>query len=150
VLTGVHIAEAAPPEALFFKSVVCAVDFGPQSLPAFSWAARIAGEFQARLTLVHALPQLDTIKPSQLIQELALLLARNAREQMEDLQGRAGAQAEVYVESGAVTDVVRAAAERYAADLVVIGRHENSAKAGRLRSNVYAIVRESPCPVASV
>lgn len=150
VLTGVHIARTAPPEALFFNSVVCAVDFGPQSLAAFTWAAWLAAEFQARLTLVHALPQLDAVEPSQLVHELSFLLERNAREQMESLLARAGAQAEVFVESGSVTEVIRQAAQRFAADLVVIGRHENTAKTGRLRSNVYAIVRESPCAVVSV
>jgi len=150
VLTGAHMAETAPPEALFFNSVICAVDFGPHSLPAFSWAARIAAEFQARLTLVHALPRLDTIEPSQLVQELSLLLERNARQQMEELQGQAGAEAEVYVDSGPITDVVSQAAEQFAANLVVIGRPENSKKTGKLRSNVYAIVRESPSPVLSV
>ena len=48
VLTSVHIAEP-PPETLYFNSVVCAVDFGPRSLPAFSWAAHLAGEFRSRL-----------------------------------------------------------------------------------------------------
>jgi nucleotide-binding universal stress UspA family protein len=149
VLTGVHIAEAAP-EAIHFNSVVCAVDFGPRSLPAFSWAAHMAAEFQARLTLVHALPDLGSISSSQLVHELAVLLARNARDQMQELQGSAGAEAEVFVETGAPAEIVQRAAQQYAADLVVIGRHEKAGNAGRLRSNVYAIVRESPCPVLSV
>jgi nucleotide-binding universal stress UspA family protein len=150
VLTGVHLAEAPPPEAIFFHDIVCAVDFGPQSAKAFSWAAQLAAEFQARLTLVHALPPLAPEEAAHLNEELLQLLARQAREQMEELQTRAGAKAEVDVEYGKLTDVVRQAVQRFKADLLVIGRHENLGVSGRLRSNAYAIVRESPCPVVSV
>jgi nucleotide-binding universal stress UspA family protein len=150
VLTGVHIAEAPAMEPLFFRNLVCAVDFGPQSVKAFSWAAEMAAEFQARLTLVHAVPRLDSSDAPHLTEELAMIMERQAREEMEEIQARAGVKAEVSIDSGKVSDVVRQAAESCHADLVVIGRHETLGAAGRLRSNAYAIVRESPCPVVSV
>jgi nucleotide-binding universal stress UspA family protein len=150
VLTGVHIPEAPLPGTLFFRSIVCAVDFGPQSVKALSWGAQMAAEFQARLTLVHALPTVDGSEPAPFTEELMVLLNRQAREQMEELQARLGVKAEVYLDNGKVTDVVRQAAEQRNADLLVIGRHETLGMKGRLRSNAYAIVRESPCPVVSV
>jgi len=36
------------------------------------------------------------------------------------------------------------------ADLLVIGRGSAAGVYGRLRTNAYAIIRESPCPVVSV
>jgi len=45
--------------------------------------------------------------------------------------------------------VVRDAALKYGADLVVTGRGKLHATFGRLRTNTYAIIRDSPCPVLS-
>jgi nucleotide-binding universal stress UspA family protein len=42
------------------------------------------------------------------------------------------------------------AALREDADLVVIGRGRLHETLGRLRSNAYAIIRDSPCAVISV
>jgi hypothetical protein len=36
------------------------------------------------------------------------------------------------------------------ADLLVIGRGSAAGMFGRLRTNAYAIIRQSPCPVVSV
>jgi len=66
------------------------------------------------------------------------------------LQQQAGAKAEVRLEGGEVAQVVRQAALDASADLVVIGRGVLREAFGRLRSNSYAIIRESPCPVLSV
>jgi nucleotide-binding universal stress UspA family protein len=69
---------------------------------------------------------------------------------MDELQSRVGTGAEVVLERGRVVDVVRDAGTSQKADLIVIGRHQDPGFLGRLRSNAYAIVRESPCPVVSV
>jgi len=149
VLTGAHIPEA-PPSDLLVRSVVCAVDFGPQSAKALSWAAQMASEFQARLTLVHVLPRVDSGDFAVLSEEMTGMLMRQAREQMAELQARTGAEGEVLIDSGDIAQVVRKAVESRQAGLLVIGRHDDIGKRGRMRANVYAIVRESPCPVVSV
>jgi nucleotide-binding universal stress UspA family protein len=38
----------------------------------------------------------------------------------------------------------------HSADLVVMGRGRATRTLGRLRSNVYSIIRDAPCPVISV
>ena len=58
--------------------------------------------------------------------------------------------AEIDVEGGRVSKVVRSAAEDRKSDLLVIGRAPTSGLPGRLRTNSYAIIREAPCPVISV
>jgi nucleotide-binding universal stress UspA family protein len=46
--------------------------------------------------------------------------------------------------------VVHTAAVEQDADLVVIGRGVLKEALGRLRSNGYSIIRDSPCPVISI
>jgi hypothetical protein len=57
VLTGTHIEEeAAAPEVLAFRNILCAVDLGLQSCAAVKWAGELAAKFESRLHVVHALP----------------------------------------------------------------------------------------------
>jgi nucleotide-binding universal stress UspA family protein len=58
--------------------------------------------------------------------------------------------AQLCLGAGEVSHVVRQAALHHGADLVVIGRGHATRTLGRLRTNVYSIIRESPCPVISV
>ena len=61
-----------------------------------------------------------------------------------------GAQPEILIEDGDAPRVVCAAAQRIGADVLVIGRGSAAGMFGRLRTNAYAIIRQSPCPVISV
>ena len=54
------------------------------------------------------------------------------------------------VAAGEVGNVIRQAAVQHKADLVVIGRGHLGETLGRLRTNAYAVIRQSPCPVISV
>jgi nucleotide-binding universal stress UspA family protein len=150
VLTGVHIAEMPAQEAIVFRSIVCAIDFDSSSERALRWAAEFAAEFQARLTVVHALPDPGTGESHFLDQTLPIALAQSARGRMEEILKRLGVSAESVLEPGQVAQVVRSASTAASASLVVIGRHESKGLLGRLRANAYAIIRESPCPVVSV
>ena len=67
---------------------------------------------------------------------------------MADLIQKVGCKAETRVENALVTQAARAIIEQTNADLLVIGRAAKGL--GRLRSNAYALIRESPCPVLSV
>ena len=66
------------------------------------------------------------------------------------LQHEAGTKAELCLETGSVAKVVRSAALRHHSDLVIIGRGQINDTLGGLRTNTYAVIRESPCPVLSV
>ena len=66
------------------------------------------------------------------------------------LMAAAGVTASVHVVAGEVAKVVRQVAGEVGADLVILGRTTESGMLGRLRSNSYAIVRESPCAVLSI
>jgi nucleotide-binding universal stress UspA family protein len=150
VWTGVHLAEAPPAAEIRFRNVLCAVDLGPASRKALCWAGQFAAEYNAKVSLAHVVPALHAGQSRYFDPDWELALAGQARENLDTLQKDVGSQAEVLIESGETAPMVRAAAERVKADLLVIGRGGGNGVLGRLRANAYAIIRESPCPVVSL
>jgi nucleotide-binding universal stress UspA family protein len=67
-----------------------------------------------------------------------------------ELAGGFGAKVRVVHAAERVSQVVRDAALEDRADLVIIGSGKSHQTLGTLRSNAYAIIRESPCPVLSM
>jgi nucleotide-binding universal stress UspA family protein len=59
VLTGVHLEEAPPLASIALRTILCALDLGPQSRKTLSWASQMASEFGARLVLAHAIPSIE-------------------------------------------------------------------------------------------
>jgi nucleotide-binding universal stress UspA family protein len=139
VWTGIHIAELPAPTPL--RHVLCAVDLGPNSGRTLEWASWMARGFGASLTLMHAAPPCP---------EGAAKVADAARQELSRLQKDAGVEADLLVEPGDPAAVICAAAARLPANLLVIGRGSAAGVFGRLRTNAYSIIRQSPCPVASV
>jgi nucleotide-binding universal stress UspA family protein len=150
ILTGAHMQDAPALVPVSFRNIVCAIDLDSAGEKALRWAGEFAAEFRSHLTVVHALPQMEAGAARYFDQALPATLKKAAEERIYEFQGRAGTDGEVVLERGRVVDVVRDAGATTKADLIVIGRHENPGLLGRLRSNAYAIVRESPCPVVSV
>lgn len=107
-----------------YCSILCAVDMGPFTESVIDAAAQVAAQFQAAVHTVHA-GQTESVWPA-------------ASAQIEMLHG------------GNVVPTLMAAAERYGADLLVIGRGHAQGMLGRLRSNAHDLIRFSRCPVLSV
>ena len=105
--------------------------------------------YSAELHVIHAIPELD---PSlkMLRPEWVHEFRESAKAKIAQKRTQAGIDAELCVQEGAVSTVVRQAALAYNARLVVIGRGRLQGFLGRLRTNAYAIIRDSPCPVLSV
>ena len=137
VWTGVHLEDAPAVLTIPIRHILCAVDLGPQSSRTYCWAARMAQEFGARLTLLHVVPGGADV-------HLA------ADEELRRMQEFVGADAERVLETGDPAVAICAAAQRLQADVLVIGRGSAAGVFGRLRTNAYAIIRQSPCPVVSV
>jgi nucleotide-binding universal stress UspA family protein len=148
VWTGVHIADARPVAAPFSK-ILCAVDLGPQSARALAWAAWLRQQFQGHLTLMHAIAG-----HAESLDEPDVSWRRGIREAAEEelrrLLCEIGAEADLLLEAGEPASVICSAAARVGAGTVVIGRGSAAGDFGRLRTNSYAIIRQSPCPVVSV
>src|ERR1700690_907217 len=150
VLTGVHLEGTPELPSIAFRTILCAVDLGPQSRKTLCWAAQMSAEFGARLLLAHANPAIEARPGDYFDKGLTNELATAAREELAQLLEEMHGEAETIVEGGDPPQVIcRLAAERKA-DLLVIGRGSAAGLFGRLRTNAYAIIRQSPCAVVSV
>jgi nucleotide-binding universal stress UspA family protein len=151
VFTGIHIPDASPDQPRSFRKILCAVDFCPQSEKALKWASDFAGEFQAQLTVAHITPSLEGKTGEYFDPTWRDCLAQSAREEIEEMQDRAGSNGTVFIDDcNSIPQAVGSAALQLEADLVVIGRAASHGVLGRLRTNAYSIIRQSSCPVVSV
>jgi len=148
VLTAAHLQERPIPD-LVIKHVLCGVTYSDHSRETLRWAAEIAAEFKAKLTLGLVTPSVELYGPGGMYVDRPWRdeLVLGASEQMEKLQQQVGVKAETAIESGDPGEGLSRIASRVAADLLVVGCHTSG---GRLGSNGYGIICESPIPVLSV
>jgi nucleotide-binding universal stress UspA family protein len=140
VWTGIHIADApAPPQPI--ERVLCAVDLGPNSRRTLEWASWLSCSFGAGLTLIHAAPCCP---------EGVEKMQDAAYQELRRIEKDSRVAADLLVETGEPATVICQAAARLRANVLVIGRGSAAGVFGRLRTNAYAMIRQSPCPVASV
>jgi nucleotide-binding universal stress UspA family protein len=149
VWTGVHV-EDAPAVSPEFATIMCAVDRTEDSVATMRFACRLAHDNQAQLFLVHAIPGAEVAPEKYFDPDLRAYLEQEARKTIAQLQESAGVAAPLCLGAGEVSHVVRDSALGHSADLVVIGRGRATRTLGRLRSNVYSIIRDAPCPVISM
>jgi len=148
VWTGVHVEEL-PVFSHPFRRILCAVDLGPQSARTLAWAAWLQQEFGGHLTLMHAISaHPESLDEPDLSWRANILEV--AEEELLRLQTEAGVQADLLLEAGEPARVICSAAARVGAGTIVIGRGSAAGDFGRLRTNAYSIIRQSPCPVVSV
>jgi nucleotide-binding universal stress UspA family protein len=145
VWTSAHSPDVINSGRRPYKRLLCAVDSTEKSIPVMQWADKCARHFKASLHLVHAVPGADGVDPS-----FQSFLYSTAKNELEKLQRAAGINVETCVAAGSVGDAVRDLAAEHRADLIVMGRGHLSGTLGRLRTNVYAIIRQAPCSVISV
>ncbi len=150
VWTDAHREAALADGNLPIRSVVCAIDLGPESVGALRFAAEFARHFGATLGIAHGIPVTEMLLGRYSEIEPPMYMEDFARAEIEKLQSEAGTSAEVHLESAAIATAVRNAAIERSADLVVIGRGEIGESAGRLKEHTHSIIRESPCPVLSL
>jgi nucleotide-binding universal stress UspA family protein len=151
VWTTAHAESLPGPAAVRFQHVLCAVDLEQGSRRVLDWSTGFAAEFGARVTLVHAMTGLDPRTVGyQFSPEWRDFVVGAAEQQITTLQQQAGTHVEVKLAEGPVAEMVCDAVEELSADLLVIGRGSNAGMLGRLTSQAYAIIRQSPCPVVSV
>jgi len=148
VWTGGPVEES-PVRKFAIRNVLCAVDLGPRSEEAVSWAAPIAAEFGAHLTLAHVTASVELWGPggSYVVPEWKESLVADASQRIAKLQQDTGIKADVLIGSGDVPKVLRQAAKQTKADLLVTGSYPYG---GNLRTHGYAIICAVPIPVLSV
>ena len=130
------------------QCIICATDFSPASTRAVNFAALLAAEYQAHLTLFHVLEgRLST--STQFAVEFTERRLREALPAEIELPFKP----EVVVDTGAVADQIVNLAADLSADIIVMGAHGAGAfaeMASRLGSVVHRVVAFAPCPVLTV
>ena len=150
VWTSAHVEHAPDFRNIEFRNVVCALDLSEKSCETLKWAAQFAGEYRAKLTIAHAIPSPISAGAEYTHTDWHEQMADSARIDFANLQKSLGTNAEVNIVSGETAYAVRQAAEIAHADLLVIGRSVGEGLVGRLRTDAFPIIRQSPCPVVSV
>ena len=148
VWTGAHVEES-PTQEFAIRNILCAVDLGPRSHKALLWAAQMAAEFGARLTLAHVTASVELWGPggSYVNPRWKQELVGDAAQQLARLQKDTSVKADVFIGSGDVPKVLSQAVKETKADLLVT---ECYPYGGNLRIHGYAIICAVPIPVLSV
>ncbi len=151
VWTGAHLEREPSNEPMALRHILCAVDLEPHSEKTLSWASQLAAQCGAKLTLIHVVTSLDPrTEDYYFAPEWRKYVLDKAREGIDKLQQDLEVHAEVDLEMGEVSKSVCLVAEDLKPDLLVIGRGSATGALGRFRTNAYALIRQSPCPVVSV
>jgi nucleotide-binding universal stress UspA family protein len=148
VWTGAYGESPAP--AFEIRNVLCAVDLGPRSEVALSWAIPLASEFGAKLTLAHVTSRVEFWGPGGLYinEEWKKALYDDANRRIEQLQKNAGIQATGFIGSGDVPKVLTEAVTQTKADLLVTACNPYG---GHLRTtHGFGIICAVGVPVISV
>jgi nucleotide-binding universal stress UspA family protein len=148
VWTGAHVQES-PTQKFAIRNVLGAIEFGPRANLTVSWAAQIAAEFGAHLTLANVTAGVEMwgAGGNYVDQKWKEELVRNASQQMVKLQKETGVAAEVFIGSGDVPKALSQAAQQTKADLLVNGCYPYG---GHLRTHGFGIICAVPIPVLSV
>jgi nucleotide-binding universal stress UspA family protein len=148
VWTGAHV-QISPVQEFAIRNVLCAVKFGPRADISVSWAAQMAAQFGARLTLANITAGVEMwgAGGSYVDQRWKEELVSNASQQMAKLQQDTGIKADVFIGSGDVPKVLTQAAKQTKADFLVTGCYPYG---GHLRTHGYGIICGVQIPVLSV
>ena len=146
VWSGSHLESAPAYREIRFRRILCALDLGARSRQVLAWAAQFAREFGAQLSVLHMLPhtvvETGGIYFDPVWRQDAISAARA---EIRELQRSTDAPGDVLVEIGETASGISQVAAGVGADLLVIGRHSEG-----LPRHPYAILRASPCPVATI
>jgi nucleotide-binding universal stress UspA family protein len=150
VWTAPHAEDPSMRQHLPCRNILAAVDRGVEQAPVLRRAVELAKELDASLRLVHAVPGAERQLNDTGGDEFSLFLLDAAHKDMAKLQAEAGTNLETSVIAGGVGTVVHQVALEHKADLLIIGRGVMHEALGRLRTQSYDIIRQSPCPVLSL
>ena len=150
VWTTVHTEELVESASQNIRNIVCAIDIGSDAIRVIRAARDMASQYGAAVCLVHAVPYPDFGPGATDDRPFQRFLFDTAKERITALQQEAQSDFQTCIDYGSVAAVIRDTALGCDAQLVVIGRGRIQEKLGHIRTNVHAIIRESPCPVLSV
>jgi nucleotide-binding universal stress UspA family protein len=148
VLTGAHLYEH-PPSAKVSK-VLCAVDLSAHSEKTLRFAADFAKDMDAELHVCHSIEVDDMKEALNFGTEWEQHAVAKAKDRVHAMQQDLQLVCEVHVRVGEPSKIVPHIAVNLGASILVVGRSVRGRLEGFLRTNAYALIRESPCPVLSI
>ncbi|MEO5927004.1 MAG: universal stress protein [Bryobacteraceae bacterium] len=131
------------------RSIVCAVDDSQEALSVIQAGAALAKSYSAKLAIVNVLglpPMSMEIDYAAIHNDLLLAAQSKLRERLASMK----IDATHAVIEGSIANALHDWTGSHGADLLVVGRGHAQDGLGRVWSNLYSIVRESPCPVLSI
>jgi nucleotide-binding universal stress UspA family protein len=149
VWTDAHMETGLSAEYLHIRKILCAVDRKQHAVDLTRGALALAETYGAEVELVHAVVAAEQATRDHFDVNPGEFLVHAATEEITALQEKAGTHLKLHLGAGSVRDVIRDAALKFAADLVIIGRGHIQKPFSRLRSHAYSIIKDSPCPVLS-
>lgn len=153
VWTDAHLETGLSTEFLHIGKILCAVDRTKGAVGLVREAVELAQDYGADVELVYANESALTTPDGRFSLDsdegFEQFLGSVAPDAIAELPLDATQKLKVHVGSGSVREVVRDAATRFGADLMMIGRGHLHRPLSRLRSHAYSIIQDSPCPVLS-
>lgn len=148
VWTGAHTEDQSAKE-FSIHQILCAVDLGPHSPAAASWAGQLATQFGAHLTLCNVTESMAIIAPggTWANPKWQQDLVEDASHRLAELRKSLAIDADFLVGSGDVPKVLSQMAAQVKADLLVLDCYPSSSN---LRIHAYAIICTMSIPVLSV
>lgn len=146
VLTGAHM-ETLNLEDIHFNKVAAAIDLSDTSMKVIEKAKALADLLGAKLVVLHAMQGINAHVGFNFESEHELHFETAVQQRMAELTN--GLNVETLIDTGDPAKTVAALVARCGADVVVIARSTSHGLAA-LRTQTYAIIRESGVPVLSV
>jgi len=149
VWTGVGAALSDHPVQIPYRSIVCALDDSQEAEAVLRAAASMASAYRAQLWIVHVVPT-PPAYPDIDLEEHTKQLTAASQGRLRELKAKLGVDAPHSVIDALLADGIHHEIVRRKADLLITGRGHSIGTFSRLWSHLYAIIRDSPCPVLSV
>jgi nucleotide-binding universal stress UspA family protein len=145
---------------IIIKNILVATDFGPASDTALRYGRALAGQFGARLHVLHVTENVVLTAasaygyvsvPLSVQQEIEATALRQAQQLLTDEERQAGRAIATTITDSSPAPAIVDYAKRHDIDLVVLGTHGRGALSHLFMGSVAErVVRMAPCPVLTV
>ena len=146
VWTGAHAGQGVNWP---IRNILCAVSLDEESTAVAKAASVVAKSFGAKLTLFHAAgyphPAIDVD-----YEHYRKQLLDEATQKLQAIRWDNQIEASVVLVEGSAVMCIAQQAKDLNADLVIVGRGHAQGAVSRLWSDLYEVIRQSPCPVLSI
>ena len=132
------------------RSILCAVDATTEGVSLLQYAALVTRRLGATLSVLHVVAPVSDWPPLARERELQEEVRDTASKAVESMLTSAGVDAKSRVVVGGIVARAAEAAREEKADLVIVGRGGIAEPVARIRTHVFGLIEQSPCPVLSV